>query len=67
MLVFPEEDRFSVLPFFWIPEEGSKQLERRDRVPYPQWVKQGLIEATPGEVIDYDRIRNFVNNVEGSR
>ncbi len=63
VLVFPEEDRFSVLPFFWIPEEGSKQRERRDRVPYPQWVKQGLIEATPGEVIDYDRIRAKINEL----
>lgn len=64
VLVFPEENRFSVLPFFWIPEEGAKQRERRDRVPYPQWIKQGLIEATPGEVIDYDRIRAKINELE---
>ena len=35
VLVFPEEGRFKVLPFFWIPEEGARQRERRDRVPYP--------------------------------
>lgn len=63
VLVFPEDERFSVLPFFWIPEEGSRQRERRDGVPYPQWVKQGLIDATPGEVIDYDRIRTRINEL----
>ncbi len=57
VLVFPIEDRFVVLPFFWIPEEGMRRRDRRDRVPYTEWVRQGLIEATPGEVIDYDRIR----------
>ncbi len=63
VLVFPEEGRFKVLPFFWIPEEGARQRERRDRVPYPQWIRQGLIEATPGEVIDYDRIRTKINEL----
>lgn len=53
MLVFPRDDKFEVLPFFWCPEEGVLRRERRDRVPYTQWTKQGLIEATPGEAIDH--------------
>jgi phage terminase large subunit-like protein len=61
--VFPQDGGLRALPFFWIPEEGAKQRERRDRVPYPQWIKQGLIEATPGEVIDYDRIRVKINQL----
>ena len=60
VLVFPVEDRYAVLPFFWVPEEGARQRERRDRVPYLQWIRQGHIEATPGEVIDYDRIRRRI-------
>jgi len=32
-------------------------------VPYVQWIREGLIEATPGEVIDYDRIRGRVNEL----
>ncbi|HEX3998247.1 MAG TPA: terminase TerL endonuclease subunit [Pirellulales bacterium] len=63
VLVFPLEDRFAVLPFFWIPEDGARLRERRDRVPYTEWVRQGFIQATPGEVIDYDRIRVRINEL----
>jgi phage terminase large subunit-like protein len=63
VLIFPAEARFDVLPLFWVPEEGARQRERRDRVPYLQWIRQGYIEATPGEVIDYDRIRHKVNEL----
>ena len=34
VLVFPDESGYWVLPFFWVPEEGARQRERRDRVPY---------------------------------
>jgi phage terminase large subunit-like protein len=61
VLVFPQGDRYRVMPFFWVPEEGAKQRERKDRVPYLQWIRDGYIEATPGEVIDYDRIRARIN------
>jgi phage terminase large subunit-like protein len=33
-----------------------REHERRDRVPYGLWREQGLVTATPGNVIDYDRI-----------
>ena len=62
-LVFPDDDVHYVLPFFWVPEEGARQRERRDRVPYVEWIREGMIEATPGEVIDYDRIRRRVNEL----
>ena len=63
VLVFPMDDRYAVLPFFWVPEEGARRRERRDRVPYQQWVKDGFIEATSGEVVDYDRIRAKINKL----
>ncbi len=63
MLVFQSEGRYAVLPHFWVPKEGARQRERRDRVPYGQWIRQGLVEATPGEVIDYDHIRRRINEL----
>jgi phage terminase large subunit-like protein len=39
--------------FFWKPEEGMEDSERRDHVPYALWVNQGWIEAIPGPIIDY--------------
>jgi phage terminase large subunit-like protein len=63
VLVFRDENNYSALAFFWVPEEGARQRERRDRVPYGQWIKDSYIEATPGEAIDYDRIRARINEL----
>jgi len=52
--VFPtDDDGYDVLPFFWIPELGIRKRELRDGMPYGAWVKQGFMESSPGEVIDY--------------
>lgn len=57
VLVFPNDDgSFDVLPHFWIPGDAMVDRSRRDRVPYDVWVRQGLIEATEGNVIDYKAI-----------
>ena len=56
VLVFPPQhdgDEYQVIPRFWVPEEAMIERSRRDRVPYDVWVRQGLITATPGNVIDY--------------
>jgi phage terminase large subunit-like protein len=63
VLVFPADGWFDVLAWFWVPEEGAKRRERRDRVPYSQWIRDEYIEATPGEAIDYDRIRQKVKEL----
>lgn len=44
------------VPFFWIPEDTMREHEKTDKVPYDQWVKQGLVTATPGAMIDINRI-----------
>ncbi len=53
----------TLLPRFWIPAENAPTRERRDRVPYLTWEHQGLIEMTPGNVIDYDYIRQCINDL----
>lgn len=59
VLVFPpqsEGELYQGLCRFWIPEDSMRERSRRDRVPYDSWVRQGYIQATPGNVIDYDWI-----------
>ena len=56
VLTFLVGDCYKWLPFFWIPEEKMRDRVKRDRVPYDLWVKQGLVKATPGNVIDYQVI-----------
>ena len=61
----PEDERarYAALWWFWVPEDAARERERRDKVPYRHWIKQGLIEATDGESIDYDVIRARVNEL----
>jgi phage terminase large subunit-like protein len=57
-LVFPsDDDSFDFLPFFWMPADNVRERERRDKVPYSEWVRKGLIEATPGNVVDYRKVK----------
>jgi phage terminase large subunit-like protein len=64
-LVFEDEaaDTMTVVPFFWVPEEGAEKRGRTDRVPYPQWIRDGLITATPGNVVDQGFIREDINRL----
>ncbi len=66
VLVFPpqdEEDRFMVLPYFWIPEETIGLRVRRDHVPYDLWEREGQIETTEGNVVHYGYIEKFIENL----
>ena len=56
ILVFPPVEAgepYKALCRFFIPEDNMRERARRDRVPYDVWCRQGLITATPGNVIDY--------------
>jgi phage terminase large subunit-like protein len=51
-----------VLSFNWVPEESIRERSKKDRVPYDVWERQSFLFATPGEVIDYDAIRKFIQD-----
>lgn len=54
--IIPPEDidgRFYIVPRLFMPEEQIETAEKRDKLPYGEWVKAGAIFATPGDVIDY--------------
>lgn len=66
VLVFPpkdEEDKFVILPFFWIPEDTLELRVRRDHVPYDIWQKQGFLQTTEGNVVHYGYIENFIEQL----
>ncbi|MBP7639030.1 MAG: terminase large subunit [Kiritimatiellae bacterium] len=62
-LVFPGDGCFYLLTKFWAPAVGARQRERRDRVPYETWARQGRIDLTDGDVVDYDRVRADINKL----
>ena len=56
----PAEDegpRYALLCRFWCPEDGILERSRKDGVPYADWVRDGYLIATPGNVTDYDAVR----------
>jgi phage terminase large subunit-like protein len=45
---------------FWCPEDGIRERSRRDGVPYEDWVRDGFLIATPGNVTDYGFVRQEI-------
>jgi len=58
-----EDDLAYFLPYFWVPEENIEKRAKKDKVPYDQWVRDGFLKATPGNVIDYATIRHDINEL----
>lgn len=48
----------------WIPQENMDVRERRDKVPFSQWARDGWITPTPGNVVDYAFIRKTINDIK---
>lgn len=66
VLMFPPgdaEEKYIMLPFFWIPEETIPLRVKRNSVPYDIWHRQGHILATEGNVIHYDFIEHFIEEL----
>jgi phage terminase large subunit-like protein len=60
--VFPDDDGFDVLAQFFVPQESIRERANRDRVPYDQWARDGYLIATPGNVVDYEYIRQTLKD-----
>jgi phage terminase large subunit-like protein len=66
VLVFPpldENDKYIILPFFWIPEDNIDLRVRRDHVNYDLWQKQGFLKTTEGNVVHYGYIEKFIERL----
>ncbi len=61
VFIFPKEGgAFDVYCKFFMPEDTLADRKNQDKVPYPEWVRDSLIIATPGNVIDYDYIESEI-------
>lgn len=66
VLIFPPrtvEEKYMILPYFWIPEENMRLRVRRDHVPYDVWEQQGFLKTTEGNVIHYGFIERFIDDL----
>jgi len=46
----------AVLPYFWLPEEGLLDRDRKEGGHYRTWRDAGLLETTPGRAINFRAI-----------
>lgn len=58
-----KDDKYIILPFFWIPEDNLTLRVNRDHVPYDVWERQGYLQTTEGNVVHYGFIEKFIEKL----
>ena len=58
-----EHGVISVLPHFFLPADLLRERADRDGVPYPDWAEHGYLTATPGNVIDYSAVTEYLRGL----
>lgn len=53
LLFFPtlEDPYWRLMPYFWIPDHDIEEREKRDRVPYREWIAKRWLETTSGRAV----------------
>lgn len=63
-LLFPDdEDGYDIINYSFIPEENAKKRSERDKVNYDKWNREGHIIYTPGDVCDYNFIKQKIRDL----
>jgi phage terminase large subunit-like protein len=59
--VFPRETGgYFVLSRFFVPGDTLRKRQERDGVPYVLWADEGHLIATPGNVVDYSVVEQYI-------
>jgi phage terminase large subunit-like protein len=59
-VMFIKEDKLYVHQKYYIPSENVRKRAKVDRVPYLDWIKEGYITTTEGNVVDYEYIERDI-------
>lgn len=65
--LFPPSDSHEDWRFItkaWIPEASMRERSQKDHVPYDKWVREGFLEATPGNVVDYGLVATAISAID---
>lgn len=64
ILIFPDDSqgfrRYDILCRFFVPKDNLLKRVQKDKVPYLDFLRDGLITATPGNEIDYSYIEKQI-------
>lgn len=62
-LMFPPDDEdgmWNWLVWFWCPESMADDRERPNQLRYEAWAREGFMERTPGNTIDFATVREHI-------
>jgi len=66
--VLPTDYGYHVGQHSFMPEDTLAERRAKDKVPYDVWIKEGWMDVTPGAVVDYSYVEqwimDFINNNE---
>jgi phage terminase large subunit-like protein len=54
---FEDRDFWAYLWWYWIDEGTAQDRSERDRAPYMQWIRAGILKTTSGNVTDFRAIK----------
>jgi phage terminase large subunit-like protein len=58
--VFHVENRFAMVPIFWIPQAAATKRRGNMGAVYKGWEDAGLLRITPGNEVEYARVENDI-------
>lgn len=59
-----DDGRIAVTAMGFMPEEGVTRHEKTDHIPYREWAVDGWLTITEGNVTDYARIQQHIQDIE---
>jgi phage terminase large subunit-like protein len=66
-LIFPPQEgleEWRVIWDCWIPANGMEDRIRNDHIPYDVWVRNFWLQVTPGDVVDYNLIKERILEIK---
>lgn len=57
------DEKYAIKQHSFIPEDKLKERMNTDKVPFDLWRRQGYITTTPGSVIDYSFVEQYINDL----
>lgn len=58
--IFPMDYGFHVKQHSFMPEDALRERQAKDKVPYDLWKEKGWLSVTPGAVVDYSYIEDWI-------
>lgn len=63
VLLFPPQkglDTWVAVPFGWVPTDDIEAREKRDHVPYRDWIRAKFLRGCAGDIIDYEDVTDVI-------